>query len=223
MKTATDEPTATVRSPFLKYAKSNATMQPAIALSFEFVLFSMALAHALVLAVEVLCTSCEARRHLVLGQVVGLLRYVSEVCLVESLQWHAGVCHHVPCRRLAFCHSQVVVAADQRACESAEDDGELELRHAWVLAYDAVLLGVGIEEQEAVLLAEGNACLVEDAVGESDILALRLTGNLDDLHLGQLDVVCLCHCHDIGDEHGCAGRQAADGQAALDGALDATL
>ena len=33
-----EEPTATVSRPFLKYAKSMATIQPAIALSLEFVL-----------------------------------------------------------------------------------------------------------------------------------------------------------------------------------------
>ena len=92
-----------------------------------------------------------------------------------------------------------------------------------MLLDDAVVVGVAVEEQQSVLAPQGDTCLVEDTVVESDVLALGLRGDLHNLKGLQLDIVGLGQCHHIGDEHGGTRRETAYGQRALDDALDALL
>ena len=179
-----------------------------------------ALADTLVLAVIVLGTAGKAGRHFLLGEVVGLFGNIAQVGLVETLEGHAGVGHHVPGCGLALGHTEVVVAVNKATGEAAEDDSEFELGHTGVLADDAVLLGVGIEEEQGILFAKGDTGLVEDTVGETNVFAFGLTGNLDDLHGGEVDAVGFGKGHDISYQYGRTGGETADGQAALDYSLD---
>lgn len=178
------------------------------------------LAHALVFAVEVLGTTGEARGHLVLGEVEGFFGDVAQEGLVEALERHTGIGHHVPGSGLALGHAQVVVAVHQATGEPAEDYGQLKLGHAGVATDKAVLLGIGIEEEQGIFFAQGDTGLIEDTVGETDVFALGLTGYLDDFHGGEGDVVGLGKRHDIGDEHSGTGGESANGQASLDDTPD---
>ncbi len=74
-----------------------------------------------------------------------------------------------------------------------------------------------------VFLAEGNTGLVEETVVEADVFALCLGGDLHHFEGLDLEVVGLSEGHHVGDEDGRAGAEAADGQGALDHALDASL
>jgi len=179
-----------------------------------------ALADTLVLAVEMFGTAGKTGRHLLLGEVVGLFGDVAQVGLVEALEGHAGVGHHVPGGCLALGHTQVVVAIDEAAGEATEDDGEFELGHTGVLADDAVLLGVGIEEEQGIFLAQGDTGLVENTISKSDIFAFGLAGNLDDFHGSEGDAVGFGKGHDICNEHSGTGREASDGEAAFDDSLE---
>ena len=80
--------------------------------------------------------------------------------------------------------------------------------------------GVGIEEKQGILLAKGNTGLVEDTVGETNVFAFGLTGNLDDLHGGEGDAVGFGKGHDVGNQYGRTGGETTDGQTALDDSLD---
>ena len=81
---------------------------------------------------------------------------------------------HVPCRCLAFEDSQVVVAVDQRTGESGEEDGNLEIGHVGIALDDAVVVAVAVEEEQTVMLSEGDASLVENTIVQSDILTFGL-------------------------------------------------
>ena len=163
-----------------------------------------ALTHALVLTIEMLGTAGKAGRHLLTGEVVSFLGYIAKEGLVQRAERHTGIGHHIPCSGFALGHTKIVVAINEAAGETAEDDGKVELRHAGIPANDTILLTVGIEEEQGILLTEGDTRLVKDTVVESYIFALSLTGNLHHLHRGKGDVIGFGKSHDIGDEHSCA-------------------
>ena len=87
-----------------------------------------------------LCTTCETRWHLLLGQLECLLRDVTQEGLVKRLQRHSGVCHHVPCCSLALRHAEIVIAAHKAAGKTGEYDSNLKLRHTRILLDYAILL-----------------------------------------------------------------------------------
>ena len=78
--------------------------------------------------------------------------------------------------------------------------------------YKAIVIGVAVEKEELVLLAKGDTCLVEDAIVETDILALSLGGYLNHLEGLETDAVGLGKSHDIGNEYSCRRTESADGQ-----------
>ena len=181
------------------------------------------LANTTELAIEVLGTTGEAGRHAVASLLEGLVGDVAEEGFVEGLEGLVLIGEHVPGCRLALEDAEVVVGVDEGAGEAGEEDADLEIRHLGIALHDAVLLILAVEEEEAVLLAQGDAGLVEEAVVETDILALCLGGYLDNLHGLEFDVVGLGESHDVGDEDSSRTAQAADGKGALDDALDASL
>lgn len=113
------------------------------------------LTDASVLAIEMLCSLCEAQRHHIASALKGVLRYVAEKGLVEGLQGLILICKHIPCRRLAFIDTEIVVGIDEATGESAEEDTYLEVWHLWMAPDDSPLIAVTVEEEQSVLFAEG--------------------------------------------------------------------
>ena len=116
-----------------------------------------------------------------------------------------GIGEHVPGCGLTLVHAEVVVGVDETAGETTEEDTNLKLGHLRVSLDDAPVVAVAIEEQQAILLAQGNTSLVEEAVVQSDIFAFGLRGNFDYLKGLEGDVVGLGEGHDIGNEHSGTG------------------
>ena len=87
---------------------------------------------------------------------------------------------------------------------------------------DAPLVAVAIEEEQAILAAKGYAGLIEQAIIQTNILALGLGGNFDHLEGLERDVVGTGKGHDIGNEHSGTAGEATNWQGALDDASDAT-
>ena len=56
---------------------------------------------------------------------------------------------------------------------------------------DAPFVAVAVKEQQSVFLSQGDACLVQQSVVQSNILALCLRGNLHHLERLQRDTVGL--------------------------------
>ena len=184
---------------------------------------SHGLADAVVFAEEVLRPVGEARRHLLLVLAEHGAGGVTQEGLVLRAQGDAFVGLDDPGGGLAFRDAQVVVAAHQAARQAAEEDGQLEGRHRRVLRDQAVVVAVAVEHQQVVLLPQGDAGLVEEAVVQPDVFALRFRGNLHCLEGGQGDVVRFREGHHVRDQHGGAAGQAADGQRAGDRAGNAAL
>ena len=159
------------------------------------------LTHTTILRVEMLGTTGKAGRHGDACLLERRLGNVAQESLVEGLQGLVSIGQHVPCRRLALIDAQVVVTIDQRTCQPREEDADLEFGHVGVTLDDAPLVGVAVQEQQAVLLAKGDAGLVEQSIIQSYILALSLRGNLHHLEGLQRDVVGLGKSHDVGYEH----------------------
>lgn len=181
------------------------------------------LADAVVFAEEVLRPVGEARGHLIFVLAVHGAGGVAQEGLVLRAQGDAFVGLNDPGSGLALRDAQVVVAAHQAARQAAEEDGQLEGRHRGVLRDQAVVVAVAVEHQQVVLLPQGDAGLVQEAVVQPDVFALRLGGDLHRLEGGQGDVVRFREGHHIRDQHGGAAGQAADGQRAGDRAGNAAL
>ena len=145
---------------------------------------------------------------------------VAEESLIERLQGLVGIGQHIPGGRLTLKNAQVIVAVDQRTGEATEEDTNLEGRHVGITANDAVVVGITVEEEQSVLLSEGDTSLVEDTVVEADIFPFGLRGNLDDLHRFEGDIVCLGKSHHVGNENSRRTGESAYGQRSLDDTLD---
>ena len=74
-----------------------------------------------------------------------------------------------------------------------------------------------------VLLPQGDAGLVQQAVVQPDVFALGLGGDLHRLEGREGDVVRFRKRHHVRDQHGGTAGQAADGQGPGDGAGNAAL
>ena len=88
---------------------------------------------------------------------------------------------------------------------------------------DAPVVAVAIQKQQAILPTQGDARLIQETIIQSDILAFGLGGDFYDLEGLEGDIVGLGKGHDIGDEHRCTGTETANGQGALNDAIDAVL
>ncbi len=173
---------------------------------------SYGLADTVVFAEEVLRPVGEARGHLIFVLTVHGAGGVAQEGLVLRAQGDAFVGLDDPGGGLALRDAQVVVAAHQAARQAAEEDGQLEGRHRRVLRDQAVVVAIAVEHQQVVLLPQGDAGLVQEAIVQPDVLALRLGGDLHRLEGGQGDVVRFREGHHVRDQHGGAAGQAADGQ-----------
>ena len=181
------------------------------------------LADAVVFAEEVLRPVGETCGHLLFVLAVEGARGVAQEGLVLGAQGDVFVGLDDPGGGLAFRDAEVVVAVHQAARQAAEEDAQLEGRHLGVARDEAVVVGVAVQHQQVVFLSQGDAGLVQQAVVEADVFALRFGGDLHGLEGGQGDVVGFRKCHHVGDQHGGAAGEAADRQGAGDGAFDPPL
>lgn len=135
---------------------------------------SYTLAHSSVLRVGMLRALGETQWHHIASIVKGFLWDIAEESLVEGLQWRILIREHIPGGGLALEDSQIVVAVDQRARKSREENADLEVGHIGIALDDTPLVAVAIEEQHPVLLAQGNTSLVEQAIVQPYVLSVRL-------------------------------------------------
>ncbi len=180
-----------------------------------------AFADTFVFAVEVFGPAGESRRHIVAVALVHRFGHVAQESLVVGSQRDVLVGLDDPRGRFALGHAEVIVAAHQAAGEAAEEDAQFEVGHILGLGNEPVLVALAVEHQQMVLLAQGNAGLVQQAVVESDVFPLRLRGDLHHFEGRQVDAIGFGEGHHIGYEHRSAGTQATHRQRALDDAVDA--
>ena len=121
-----------------------------------------------------LSTLSKTQRHDVASLVKLVLWYITQECLVESLQWLILVSKDIPSSRLTFINTQVVVTVYQRASETREEYTNLKLWHIGVLLYQAVVVAIAVKEQQMVFLAQRNTTLVQDTIAQSYIFSLCL-------------------------------------------------
>ena len=119
-------------------------------------------------------TTGKALRHGDACLIEGGLGDIAEESLVERFQGLVGIGEHVPGCRLTLEYAEVIVAIDQRTGESAEEDADFEGWHIGMATDDAVVVAVAVEEQQAVLLSEGDTSLIEDTVVKADIFPFCL-------------------------------------------------
>ena len=179
------------------------------------------LTNTAIFAVKMFGTACKTGRHGDAGLVEGGLRYVAQEGAVEAAEGLVSIGKHVPRSGLAFTDSQVVVAVDEVARQAREEDANLKVGHLGVSFDDAIFVGVAVEKQQSVFLSQGDAGLVEQSVVQADVLAFCLAGYLGYFKGLKGDAVGFGQGHHIGNQHGCTGRQTADGQRPLQGSLDA--
>lgn len=144
----------------------------------------------------------ETQWHHIASIVKGFLWDIAEESLVEGLQWRILIREHIPGGGLALEDSQIVVAVDQRARKSREENAYLEVGHIGIALDDTPLVAVAIEEQQPVLLAQGNTSLVEQAIVQPYVLPFRFGGNGHNLEGLELDAVGLGECHYVCNQHG---------------------
>ena len=177
----------------------------------------------LVFTVEMLRPAGEAGRHLVLPALVGDTVDVAQEGLVEGLDRAPFVSQDIPGRCLAFSDTEVEIAPGQVARQAGEEDADLKIWHLRVPADQAVVVRVAVQHQKMVFPAQGDAGLVQDAVLEADVFALRLRGDANHFETGQGDVIRLRESHHIREQDGCARGDAADRERAFEHASDAAF
>ena len=148
-----------------------------------------------------LSTAGKASRHCNPSLFECCLGYVTQECLVKRLQGLVGIGEHIPSGSFAFINAEVVVAVYQTSCQAGEEDADFKVWHICVLFKDAVFIGVAIQKQQPVFLAKGDTALVQDAVIQSDILALCLRGYLHYFKRLQCDAIRLGKCHYISNQN----------------------
>ena len=88
---------------------------------------------------------------------------------------------------------------------------------------DTPIVRVTIEEEQAILLAEGDTGLIEKTIVKANVFALCLGSNFDHLEGLQGDVVRFGKSHHVSYQYGCGRTEASYGERALDDTSDATL
>ena len=72
------------------------------------------------------------------------------------------------------------------------------------MAFDnAPVVGVAIEEEQTILLAQCDTGLVEEAIAETDVFALCLGSDFDHFEGLEGDVIRFGKGHHVGDQYGC--------------------
>ena len=178
-------------------------------LSKEFQITSFPSRHTLsypaILRIEMLGSAGKAGWHPVFTCLIRLLRNISQESLVKLLQWLILIRQHIPCCRLALINPQVVVTVHQTSRQSREEDTDFKFLHLRISLDDAIIITVTVQEQQTILLTQGDTCLVEQTIVQSDILTLRLRSNLHHLERLEHDIISLGKSHYIGDKYGSTG------------------
>ena len=181
------------------------------------------LAHTTILRIEVFRPTGKSRRHRDTCLLESRLRNIPQKRLVKRLQRLLRIRQHIPRCRLTLKHPQVVVRVHQTSRKAGEEDTDLKRRHLRVPLDDAPIVRVAIQEQQPVLPAQCDARLIQQTIVQTDILALRLRGNLHHLKRLQRDLIRLRKRHHIRDQHGSTRRQATHRQRALNDTRDTPL
>ena len=79
-----------------------------------------------------------------------------------------------------------------------------------------IMVVLCIEIEQMVLLAQDFTTLVEFTHTDAHVIQFSIVGCIDNLLLGELDVVDLTESRQETDDHGCAGGETTNGQGALD-------
>ena len=119
------------------------------------------LTYTAILRVEMLCTTGEASWHSYFRLVKGRLGDITQKSLVERLKWLVHISQHIPCCRLTFIDTQIVVTVYQRARQTREENPNNEIRHLWITFDDTPFIAIAVEEQKAILLAQGYTGLIK--------------------------------------------------------------
>ena len=181
------------------------------------------LTHTTILRIEMLGSAGKTGWHGYAGLLERGLGNIAQEGLIEGLQRLIGIGEHIPSGGLTLIHAQIIIAIDETTRETGEENAYLEFGHIGMTLDDAPLVTVAIEEEQTIGLAQGDTGLIEQTIVETDILALSLRGYLDHLEGLEGDIVGLGKGHDIGNEHRCTGTETANGQGALNDAIDAVL
>ena len=155
-------------------------------------------------------------RHAIPGRIVELPRDIAQERLVKTLQRHVGIRQHVPCRRPTLSDAQVVIAVDQRTGQPRKEDRQPEIGHLRIARNQPIIVRVAIKHQQLILAAQRNTGLIQQAVVQSDILALSFRSDLGHLHLRQRNVVRPGKGHYIGNQHRRTRREAPHGERPLE-------
>ena len=166
------------------------------------------------------CSTSESRRHGNPRLLKCRLRNIPQERLVKGLQGLIRISQHIPCRCLAFIHTQVIVAVHQTPCQSREEDAQFKIRHLWILLDDAIFIAVTIQEQQSILLTQRDTCLIENTVVQTYILTLCLRCYLHHLKRLQRDAIRLCKSHHIRNQHRRTRRQSSHRQTSLNHSLN---
>ena len=84
-----------------------------------------------------------------------------------------------------------------------------------MLRNQLVVVVLGIEIEQMVLLTEHLAALVELTHADAYVVQFGIVGDIDDLLLGELDIVHLAEGGEETDDDGRTGGESADGQGTL--------
>ena len=88
---------------------------------------------------------------------------------------------------------------------------------------DTPIVRVTIEEEQAILLAQGNTGLVEETIAEANVFTLCLRSDFDHFEGLQGDVIRFGKSHHVSYQYGCRRAEASYGERALNDTSDATL
>ena len=174
--------------------------------------------HAVELRVPMLGTASPRLWQTLLVVLIDFSRHGPQVRLGELAVLHAGVGHEgVGCTsRLIDAH--VEFAAGQRPLYAAEEHGDAVGLHGGMRGDKLVLVGLGVEVEQMVLLRIHLAALVELAAVDADVVVLCCHGDVYQLERRGLYVVDVAKRLEEDESHGSRRREAADGEAAFDDA-----
>ena len=99
--------------------------------------------------------------------------------------------------------------------EPGEEDRNLIGFHRRMLRNQLVVVVLRVEIEQMVLLTEHLAALIELTHADAYVVEFGIEGDIDDLLLGELDVVHLTEGGEEADDDGSTGGESADGQRAL--------
>ena len=172
--------------------------------------------YAVELRVPVLGTLPPVLRQAFLVLLVYLARHCPQVRFGELAVVHACVGHHGIGCASRFIDAHVEFAASQSPLNAAEEDGDAVGLHRRMGGDELVLVGLGVEVEQVVLLRIDLAALVELAAVDADIVVLGSHRDEDEFQRLGLYVVDLAKRLEENQGDGCRRREASDGERAFD-------